>query len=158
MPLKNGGAAQSFTDEHSAEDQNRRVLEITINIPRNKQFRSASETERLEMYMSLWKVIKETFMGQYSDQYTIEYCQDGMPHIHGYICLYTNLCDQCIVETLCKRIFKHLPRTAWKQMEQNPFNPFFKRFKSPAVVINCKEVLHANWIQYMHKQQKNASS
>lgn len=135
-----------------------KTLEITLNIPRNKDFRGASETERIEMYMEYWKHAKSCF-NVYADQYTIEYCQDGMPHLHGYITfsiVENDVTDEHIVNTVVRKIFKHLPRTAWRQYQANFYNPYFKKFKSPAVCINIKDVLHANWLHYMHKAHLNA--
>lgn len=163
MPPKNCGAPQSLADEDLAVNKTLpdtdRVYEITINIPRTKTFKSASREEWLDMYKTLWTIAKDTIPRQVSDQYVVEYCQDGFPHIHGYLSFNVNmiLTDEYIIGKLAKKIFKHLPRSAWKQLEQNPYNTYYKRFKSPALVINAKTVLSSTWLDYMNKnaQPKN---
>jgi len=146
------------TDKVQVIPDTDRVYEITINIPRNKTFKTATEAEQLDAYKTLWQYAVELLPGHVGDQYVVEYCQDGFPHIHGYI--HFKVCqildDQYLIEKLVKKIFKHLPRVAWKQIEQNPFNTFYKRFKSPAVVINAKKVLSSTWLDYMYKTKKNA--
>lgn len=146
------------TDKATVIPDTDRVYEITINIPRNKTFKTATEAEQLDAYKALWEYAKEVLPGLVADQYVVEYCQDGFPHIHGYI--HFKVCqiltDEYIIEKLVKKIFKHLPRAAWKQIEQNPYNTFYQRFKSPAVVINAKKVVSSTWLDYMHKTKKNA--
>jgi len=146
--------------EHLAENVNydTKYIEITINIPRTREFKQATIVEQLDMYNKLWNIAKD-IDGYSSPQnfHVIEFCQDGLPHLHGFIKYGQDhpIDEEELVMTITKSIYAVLPRAAKHQIAKNPYNSFYKRFKAPALCINCKSVLRMEWYNYVMKHQYN---
>lgn len=147
--------AQAFTAEHLAEtiadEQISQVVEITINIPKDKM----QLLQHIDLYKDIWSYFKKQYKG-YDDKYVIEYCKSGQPHLHGYMTIdlnsnVINYPTEELLKMLAKTIYLILPRKYYKQLNNAHINEYFKLFKAPAVTLNLKNLLYKNWCDYIEK-------
>lgn len=142
---------QSLADEYLAV-----TLELTIAIPQNiKEYKTLTLLEKINVYRNLFDNFKTEY-NSISGAYQIEYHQNGNPHLHGYIevLLHPNTFNYPTVEILrmfAKSIFLMMPRSVFRQFRTADVNEHLKRFKSPAVVINIKNLLSKEWVNYINK-------
>lgn len=149
----NGGAAQELASEHLADhfDIN---IEMTINLPITA-WKHATLIQKVETLKSLHRDLLAEYNST-TGAYTIEYCKSGEPHIHAYmnIKLHYNFYqygNEEILKMFAKSIFLKLPKKLYKQFSKAEVNTHLNRFRSPAVVLNIKNVLSKGWVDYMYK-------
>lgn len=152
-----GVAPEYLAVVESIDDQFKVCLELTISYPQNnKEYQKLELLEKIECYRNLFNNFKRV-CGATAGTYEIEYHKNGNPHMHGFVECYIpiNIIHYPIQEVLrmfAKNIFLMLPKATYKQFANAEINPYFKRFKSPAVCINLKEnILQHGWKNYMEK-------
>lgn len=142
--------------EHLAEPLISYNIEITIALPQNcKDYRYLPLLDKIKSYANVFENIKAEYRAQ-SGFYTIEYHANGEPHLHGYldIQLHVNTFTydiEDILKMIARSIFLKLPKVLFKQFAKADVNPYLKRFKSPAVCLNIKNVLQKEWVDYINK-------
>lgn len=129
-------------------------VELTINIKQDKM----TMIEHIDVYKELFENLKAEYNAT-AGAYEIEYCKSGQLHIHGWmdINLHINVYQYDtseILRMIAKSIFIKLPKKYYKQYAKADVNETIKRFKSPAVVLNLKNLLSRQWVEYI---EKNAS-
>lgn len=133
------------------------VLEVTINLPPLKNYLLSSELEKIEMYKELWNTgVMAISAKNYDQNYFIEYCKSGLPHLHGYI-KYIGVPDHSrrgLVMDFVRAIYRKLHRGAWRQIAQYPYEARIDRFKAPALCVNYKKVLFHGWTSYITKNAR----
>lgn len=151
---------EPLAGEYLAERQ-RITVEITIALPQKwKAYEKLSVPEKVDVYRQIWESVKAwcfcTEM-ECKDQYYIEYHQNGMPHLHGYFDLWVhpNTLDleEGFMRSIVMQVYKHLPRGYWKHYENAKYIEHLRMMKSPAVVLNCKNILYKKWEEYIEKTQ-----
>lgn len=131
------------------------TIEITINLPRDREFKKLSMLQQVNLYRDLWEHLVEEAIkcNKKVHRYEIEYCQDKFPHLHGYITYY-NLpvhYPEGLLHDITRYIYLKLDKKYWKHYGKREFNASILRMKTPAVCLNYKNVLHSNWIGYITK-------
>lgn len=131
------------------------VLEVTINIPRSKEFKSMTLIEQIDEYKRIWKILKETSVSarEVHDMFHIEYCKTGLPHLHGYLRLKGCIphFNEGMVMDHVRAFYKQIPARYWRQISAHPYNENLSRYRAPAICINYKQFLHENWEGYIKK-------
>lgn len=134
------------------------VVELTINLPSNsKDLKQLNLLQKTNILKEIFQNFKEEYKAT-SGSHEIEYCKTGEPHLHGFLetQLHPNVYSYETSELLrmfAKSIFLKLPKSIYKQFAKADINEYLKRFKSPAVCLNLKNILSHGWTDYM---QKNA--
>lgn len=155
--------AQDFTSEQYAvtlDDTNNSTyklcLELTLSLPQNnKDYKKLLLTEKIEVYRKLFEEFKLEYKAV-SGSYEIEFHQNGNPHLHGHVevRLHNNTFNydvEDILKMFAKSLFLRLPKACYKQLASADVQPYIKRFRSPAVCINIKNILQKGWVDYIKK-------
>lgn len=93
-----------------------------------------------------------------NQNYFVEYHQNKLPHIHGFIEIQVppnmvNYEDHMCRE-FAKIIYMELPRTYWKHFANTKYNNSLSLFKTHAITINIKNILESGWDKYIKKDLK----
>lgn len=145
--------AKAFTAEALAA---KAIYEITINYPSNdKDYKIMDIPQKIQIYKMIWRKV---IPPEYKYDYWIEYTKKGEPHLHGYF--YIPICEDSdekeTMMIIVKNFYKCIPRKYYNQIEKNPYNEYYKRFKAPFLCVNHKRVLHHQWLNYCQKDQSRS--
>lgn len=146
--------AQALAAEHLVSIR----IAVTINIPPNsKDYKRLDVPAKVNMYKELWRTLCIEYE-TYRDDYVIEYCKSGEPHLHGtlFFRMHPNIVtypDREVLRMVAKSIFMKLPRSAYKQFANAKINEYFNIFNTPAVCLKMPQVLSEGWSDYMKKTQ-----
>lgn len=146
--------AQGFTPEHLAELCTI-TIELTLAHPLTKQYKNLTLLQKVDVHRQLFDNLKAEYKAT-SGSHEIEYHVSGLPHLHGYLTvpLHANhyaYPDDELLRMFAKSIFLKLPKSVYKQFSNAKVDGYLRRFKSPAVVINLKNMLETGWTDYMTK-------
>lgn len=127
------------------------VYEITINYPIDQM----SMAQHIQSYKYIWEELKKVYKVT-RDSYFIEYCKSGQAHLHGYIEIEYpanafKYEDEHFLKDVAKTIFKKLPKKYYKQFHNAKIIPYYRQLKTPALLLNLKNILETNWVNYIKK-------
>lgn len=151
-------ASSAHSAEHTVKNNIEtieQVYEITLNIP-SKYY---TDFNMLDVYKTIWqKILKEYKVEK--NHYVIEYCKSMQMHIHGYIYVqhpanrFYEIDESIRLNGLWTFIMKQIDQRLWRMNKNRyTYQKHYRKCFSPALCINCKEVLTSGWENYM---QKNA--
>lgn len=129
------------------------VVEVTLNLS-DKVLKGKTQEYRHRYLKQAFEAVAKEYNAVQQDS-TIEYCQSGLPHLHGYMVFplkkELSLADHLVLPMLARSYFLQLPRSVYKQMGSADIQTKIRRFSTPAVHLNLKEHVCQEWLDYMHK-------
>lgn len=152
--------AQPLAGEHLAESKElnnietiEQVYEITINIP-SKYYENI---EMLDVYKTVWTKLTKEYKSK-KHHYVVEFCKSNQMHIHGYMYVdhpankFYDIDEGLRLNGMWLYIMKLLDRRLWRiNNNRYTYQKHYRKCFSPAICINCKEVVFDEWIEYISK-------
>lgn len=148
-------------ENHLADPMQRYVLEVTINHPQDKKYMVMPLDSKIERLKGLFnKIVNHTKADRDQSKCMIEFCKTGVPHIHGYVMFETPIgaifYEEGIMTEIARQVYLCLPRSSFKYWVRNHYERHIRRWKSPALCLNLKNVLGDGWTSYVNKYAPNA--
>lgn len=142
--------------KHNVETKDeviRQVYEITINIP-SKYYENI---EMLDVYKTIWQKLTKEYKSPIN-HYVVEFCKSNQMHIHGYMYVdhpannfYIN--DEGLrLHGIWLYIMKLLDKRLWRiNNNRYTYQKHYRKCFSPAICINCKDIVFDEWLEYINK-------
>lgn len=131
------------------------VVEFTLNMPLTKDYYSLPYNEKVSINKKIFQgLIDKMKDNVLENMYYIENTLLGQPHLHGYIRFrfHHGIIPAGLLMDIAKIVLKNLTRGQYnKQYTRCNYNEKLRRFKSPALCLNYKNLLGDKWLSYISK-------
>lgn len=136
------------------------LIELTLNHPRNKYFRTCSPGEQKMIYHDAYEKIKQYFSPEniVRDMLRFEECKDGTIHCHAHIHFKFKLSIGIIPMAICSQIAQEWLSTLTPRYRSNAsdaYNTQYRRIRLPSIVVQFVDIIDIKrakiWEDYINK-------